>query len=85
MQYSYPLYVLRPWRLKTRLVLPLYEPVLQALHFDLDKPDELLICRLHPPYLTLRVAYPEKLLPLTEFDLKDLPPPWPQQRKAGTR
>lgn len=85
MIYSYPLYVMRPWRLKTRLVLPLYEPVLEALHFDLDKPDELLICRLHPPYLTMRVAHPEKLMPLNAFDLNVLPPVWPPRRKDNSR
>lgn len=85
MDYPRPLYVVKPWRLKDRLVLPLYEPVLEALHFDLDKPNELLICRLHPPYFTMRVAFPEKLMPLNAFNLEVLPPPWPPQRKAGER
>lgn len=83
MQYSYPLYVMRPWRLKTRLVLPLYEPVLDALHFDLDNPHELLICRLHPPYFTLRVARPDKLLPVDILEPTVLPPVWPPRKKVS--
>lgn len=85
MDYPRPLYVFKPWRLKDRLVLPLYEPVLECLHFDLDKPDELLIARLHPPYFTIRVAHPERLMPLNAFSIEVLPPAWPPQRKAGVR
>lgn len=80
-----PLYVLKPWRLKDRLVLPLYDVVLEALHFDLDKPSELLICRLHPPYFTVRVAHPEKLMPLNAFSLDVLPPVWPPRAKDNHR
>lgn len=85
MDYPRPLYVVKPWRMQNRLLLPLYDVVLESLHFDLDKPDELLICRLHAPYLTIRVAQPEKLFPLNAFDLRALPPTWPPHRKEGER
>ncbi len=61
-----------------RRVFPLYDTLLTALNFDLDNPDELLIIRVHPPYCTFRVAKPERLFPLTEMNLSDLPPSWPK-------
>lgn len=85
MDYQRPLYVVKPWRMQKRLLFPLYDVVLEALHFDVDKPDELLICRLHPPYLTMRVAHPERIMPLNAFSIDALPPAWPPVKKAGVR
>lgn len=85
MDYPRPLYLVKPWRIQRRLLLPLYENVLECLHFDLDNTSELLICRLHPPYFTVRVAHPEKLFPLNNFGLADLPPAWPPHGKNGAR
>lgn len=85
MDYPRPLYVVKPWRMQNRIILPLYESVLECLHFDVDNRDEILICRLHAPYFTIRVAHPEKLFPLNDFALSALPPAWPERRKDGSR
>jgi len=74
---------MRPWRVKHRILLPLYDPVLEALNFDLDKPDELLICRLHAPFLSVRVARPEKLFAMSPLHENALPPAWPARTKVG--
>jgi hypothetical protein len=73
----HPLYVIKPWRSGPHFVLPIYLPVLRMLGFDLLNPQELFIVRVHPPYMSIRVAHPPKVFPLTDVDLAALPPAWP--------
>ncbi len=78
-----PLYVVKPWRYGKQRVFPLYKALLEHLDFDLDNPDEMLIIRVHPPFVTIRVAKPERLIPVENFDPAVLPPAWPHQRKRA--
>jgi hypothetical protein len=84
-QKSYPLYVVKPWRVGTQRTFPLYKALLENLDFDLDNPDEMLIIRVHPPYLTMRVAKPERLVPIENWDPAVLPPAWPHTRAKVDR
>lgn len=74
----HPLYVVKLWSMGKRRVFPVYDVLLEALDFDIDNPNELLIIRVHPPYCTFRVAKPERLFPLDQMNLSDLPPVWPK-------
>lgn len=40
------------------------------------KPDDLLIMRVHGPYVTFRIAQPEAVIPVERFEREDLPPSW---------
>jgi len=64
-----------------RRVFPVYDLVLQALDFDLDNPDEMLIIRVHPPFISMRVAKPERMIPIENWDPLLLPPTWPSREK----
>ncbi len=74
----HPLYTVKAWKIGTSRVFPLYKILLEALDFDLDNPDELLIIRVHPPFVSFRVAKPEKLIPVENWDPEVLPPKWPR-------
>lgn len=73
----HPLYVLKPWKNGPHVIVPIYRPVLRVLGYDFQNDNELLIIRVHPPYLTLRVARPPELFPLSDVELAALPPAWP--------
>ena len=70
-----PLYVVKIWRTGTSLVFPLYKAVLELLGWDEGK---LLIVRVYPPYLILRVAEPTRDFPLTDIPREAFPPAWPK-------
>ncbi len=78
---AHPLYTVKVWRQGTQRVFPLYKAVLAALDFDLDNPDELLLIRVHPPFISIRVAKPERLIPVENWDPQVLPPAWPSRDK----
>ena len=61
---AHPLYAVRLWRTGKSVVFPIYSAVLKALHADVG---DLLLVRVHPPYITLRVARPESLMPVEQF------------------
>lgn len=71
------LYVLKPWRAGEQVVFPVYDVVLQAIGFDKRFNGELLIARVHPPWVTFRVARPQKLFPLPDVRFDELVPDWP--------
>lgn len=71
-----PLYLVKIWRMGASTVFPLYKAVLEAIHAS---PDDLLLCRVHPPYVTFRVAHPDSVLPVERFDAAELPPAWPEK------
>ncbi len=74
-----PLYVVKIWRMGSSVVFPLYKALLAALHAS---PDDLLLVRVHPPYVTFRVAHPDQVMPVDRFGPDELPPDWP--KKLGT-
>jgi hypothetical protein len=71
-----PLYLVKIWRMGSSVVFPLYKALLAALHAT---PDDLLLVRVHPPYVTFRVAHPEQVMPIEHFTQEELPPSWPQK------
>jgi hypothetical protein len=77
----YPLYTVMPWRCGNGLVLPLYKIVLVSLGWH---PGDLLIARPHPPYFTLRLAQPERVIPIDTFGPEVLPPSWPGKGDNAT-
>jgi len=77
---SQPLYIVKIWRMGNSIVFPLYKAVLEAIH---AAPDALLLCRVHPPYVTFRVAHPDILLGVERFTADELPPEWPTTPKPA--
>ncbi len=76
---AHPLYAVRIWRAGKSVVFPIYQAVLQAIH---AMPGDLLLVRVHPPYITVRVARPESLMPVEQFTDQELPPEWPKKAAA---
>ncbi len=66
-----PLYVVKIWRMGHSVVFPLYKLLLEAIH---AAPDDLLLVRVHPPYVTFKVAHPEQMIPTERFTYEELPP-----------
>jgi hypothetical protein len=78
---DYPLWVIPIWNWGGSVVLPLTKTVrakLGAMRGDV------LIARIHGPYLTLRVARPEKVIPVDDFGPEVLPPSWPGKDDNAT-
>jgi hypothetical protein len=71
-----PLYLVKIWRMGNSICFPLYKALLQAIHAS---PDDLLLIRVHPPFVTFRVAHPDSLMPTERFTVEDLPPTWPSK------
>jgi hypothetical protein len=69
------------WAQGNGVVFPLYKVVRTALHWA---PGTLLIARVHAPYLTLRRAQPERIIPLDNFGPEVLPPSWPGKDDNAT-
>ena len=76
---AHPLYAVRLWTWGKGIVLPVYAAVLEALH---AKAGDLMLVRVHPPYITLRVVHPETLMPVEQFTDRELPPSWPPRKIA---
>jgi hypothetical protein len=57
-------------------VISLHSRMLEAIG---AKVGDLLLVRVHPPYVTFRVAHPEAQIPVGTFTEKDLPPAWPHR------
>ena len=77
----YPLYTVMTWKLGNGVVFPLYRVVRQALGMHTGN---LLIARVHVPYLTIRVAQPERIIPIDDFGPEVLPPSWPGKDDNAT-
>lgn len=54
-----------------QLVFPLYTSIIE--HLDAHAGD-LLLVRVHLPYVTFRIARPDVNMPIPQFDECDLPP-----------
>lgn len=80
-QKNYPLYTLPIWQWGNSVVLPLYKAVRAALGAS---PGDILIARIHPPYLTIRLAHPEHIIPIDQFGPEHLPPSWPGKEDNAT-
>jgi hypothetical protein len=75
-----PLYVVKIWKVGHGFAFPLYRALLEVLHAAAD---DLLLIRVHPPYVTFRVAHPDNLLNVERFTDEDLPPEWPKKADAA--
>jgi hypothetical protein len=67
----YPLYAVRLWRMGKQLVFPLYVSVLEALG---ARHGDLVLVRVHLPYVTFRIANPDLTMPIPRFSPEQLPP-----------
>lgn len=65
------LYACRLWRMGKQLVFPLYTSVIEALG---ARPGDLVLIRVHLPFVTFRIANPDLTLPAPRFTGEDLPP-----------
>lgn len=70
----HPLYAARIWQMGKSVVFPLYAAVMEAIG---AKAGDLVLVRVHPPYVTFRVANPKGAVPTEGFDPAELPPLWP--------
>lgn len=77
----YPLYTVMTWKVGNGVVFPLYHVVRNALGLH---PGDLLIARVHAPYLTIRRAQPERVVPIDTFGPEVLPPSWPGKDDNAT-
>ena len=77
----YPLYTVMTWRVGNGVVFPLHQVVREALGV---RPGDLLIARVHGPYLTIRRAQPERAIPIDTFGPEVLPPSWPGKDDNAT-
>lgn len=75
-----PLYLVKIWKMGSSMVFPLYKAVLAAIHAGKD---DLLLCRVHPPYVTFRVVHPDAVMPVEAFEEHVLPPDWPLEKIGG--
>jgi hypothetical protein len=71
-----PLYLVKIWKMGSGAVIPLYKRVLEALHASVD---DLLLIRVHPPYVTFRIIHAEQSMPVERFTDEELPPDWPKK------
>lgn len=67
----YPLYANRLWRMGKQLVFPLYTSVIEALG---ARAGDLVLIRVHLPYVTFRIANPDLTMPVPRFNGEELPP-----------
>jgi antitoxin component of MazEF toxin-antitoxin module len=67
----YPLFAARIWRMGASVVFPLAKMLMQALD---AKPGDLVLVRVHLPYVTFRIANPDLTLPVPRFRPEELPP-----------
>lgn len=75
-----PLYLVKIWRMGSSVVFPLYKGLLEVLHAT---PGDMLLVRVHPPYVTFRVAHPDQVMHVENFSEADLPQEWPKKLASG--
>lgn len=79
-QTVHPLYSARIWKMGNSIVFPLYKAVMEALG---AKVGDLLLVRVHLPYVTFRLAVPDRILPTDNFEPAELPPTLPAARRRS--
>lgn len=67
----WPLYAVRIYKQGNQLVFPIYKQVVAALE---AKAGDLLLVRVHLPYVTFRIAHASLAMPVEHFDPAQLPP-----------
>lgn len=67
----HPLYACRLWTMGKQLVFPLYTAIIKALD---ARAGDLILVRVHLPYVTFRIAQPDLSMPIPRFEGCDLPP-----------
>jgi hypothetical protein len=67
----HPLYLVTLWCQGASVVFPLYKHVLLGIG---AKGGDQVLCRVHPPYVTFRVAHFDRIIPAEAFTLDELPP-----------
>jgi hypothetical protein len=75
----YPLFAARIWKMGSSVVFPLAKMLMDALE---ARPGDLVLIRVHLPYITFRIANPEKNFPLPSFTAEELPPSYRQLLKS---
>lgn len=81
----HPLYAVRLWSQGKQLIFPLYVALIDAIQ---AKAGDLLLVRVHLPYVTFRIANPDLTLPVPRFSDHELPPTYRDALKeilAATR
>jgi hypothetical protein len=68
---AHPLYAARIWQMGKSVVFPLYKAVMESIGAE---PGDLVLVRVHGPYVTFRVAKPERVVPVDNLTAKELPP-----------
>ncbi len=63
-------YVAPVWRMGKSVVVPLYKLLTRALGI---LPGDLLLMRVHPPYVTFRLLNVKEQMPVESFTVEDLP------------
>jgi antitoxin component of MazEF toxin-antitoxin module len=74
----YPLFAARIWRMGQSVVFPLAKLLMQALE---AQPGDLVLVRVHLPYVTFRIANPDLSLPVPRFRPEELPPSYEELLK----
>ncbi len=74
----YPLFAARIWRMGKSVVFPLAQMLMQALEAH---PGDLVLVRVHLPYVTFRIANPDLTLPVPRFRPEELPPSYAELMK----
>src|SRR5712692_11286915 len=80
-QRDYPLLVLPVWQWGNSVVMPIYKSMRVLLGWHMG---QVLIARPHAPYITIRLAYPERIIPVGTFGPEVLPPSWPRKEDNAT-
>lgn len=65
------LYACRLWAQGKQLIFPLYNAIVTALQ---AKAGDLILVRVHLPYVTFRIANPDLTMPIPRFSPEQLPP-----------
>lgn len=65
------LYAARLWSHGKQLIFPLYTSIIEALQ---ARPGDLVLVRVHLPFVTFRIANPDLTMPVPWFNHEDLPP-----------
>jgi hypothetical protein len=67
----HPLYAARLWSHGKQLIFPLYVAIQEALN---ARPGDLVLVRVHLPFVTFRIANPDLTMPVPRFTGEELPP-----------
>lgn len=79
----HPLYLVKPWRHRQRLILPIYDVISAAIGFEFGNVNELLIVRPHAPWVSFRVFRPVRDFPLPDVRFEEFLPACPPRGNGG--